>query len=229
MQVGGIIPESAPDPMLGIVEQLRQMPIPIFGLVPQPNVEDWGGFGLQSARHNDIVDDLTATLSYTLWRNPENRTDPSNLADLDDRTRAALEYEPPWPRPQWILEAVRRARYPMLWEAVRTTWARDPSQQDVRGALVDHVNHIIINQFGGSYPSSPLDKPDGHPLVDERSIESGLAIVIDGAEADGVRIDTDPDVIGVGANLSGGGMLTAVVPRDELPFIRLEFAPRPLD
>ncbi|MEO6533042.1 MAG: hypothetical protein ABIO06_05640 [Pseudolysinimonas sp.] len=229
MYVAGIVPEDAPDPMLGIVEQLRQMPIPILGLVPQPNVADWGGLGVQSARHDGVFDEMTATVSYTLWRNPDDRANPSNLAELDDRTRAALDQEPPWPRPQWILDAVGRARYPVLWEAVRTTWSRDPSRQDVRAALVDHVNHILVNQFGGSYPSSPLYEPDGHPLVDERSSESGRTIVIDGAETDGVRIDTDPDVVGVGADLGGGGMLTAVVPRDELRFIRLEFAARPLD
>lgn len=43
MQVSGRLPEDAPDPRLRIIEQLRAMPVPILGLVPQPHVEDWGG------------------------------------------------------------------------------------------------------------------------------------------------------------------------------------------
>jgi hypothetical protein len=229
MYIAGRVPEDTPDPMLEIVEQLRQMPVPILGLVPQPHLEDWGGFGVQTGLHNGVLDEMTAALSYTLWRNPDDRTDPGNLADLDERTRQSLDYEPPWPRPQWILDAVARMRYPTLWDAVRTVWCRDPSRQDVRRALVDHVNHILVNGFGGSDPSSPFDRPGSHPLVDERSLETGFAIAINGAETSGVRIDTDPDVIGIGADLGAGGLLTAVIPRDDLPFIQLAFATRPLN
>lgn len=228
MHFAGVVPEDAPDPRLGIVEQLQHMPVPILGLVPQPHLEDWGSFGVQTGVHNGILDEMTATLSYTLWRNPDDRADPHNLADLDERTRAALDQEPPWPRPRWVLEGVTRMRYPTLSEAVRTMWIRDPSRQDVRAALVDHVNHILVNQFGGSYPSGPLRRPDSRPLVDERSVESGFSIAVNGADTHGVRIDTDPDVVGFGADLGADGILTAVIPRDELPVIQVAFATRPL-
>ena len=94
---------------------------------------------------------------------------------------------------------------------------------------MDHVNHILVNQFGGSYPSSPIEKPDSHPLVDERSLESGFTVAINGAEVGGFRIDTDPDVIGIGADLGADGLLTAVIPRDELRLIQLAFAIRPIN
>lgn len=229
MEIAGVVPVDAPDPMLDIVNQLRQMPVPILGFVPQRHLEDWAGFGVQSVIKNEILDEMTATLSYTLWRNLDDRTDPGNLADLDERTRASLDQEPPWPRPQWILDTVTRMRYPTLWEAVRTTWRRDPTRQDIRAALVDHVNYVLVNQFGGTYPSTPVEMADSHPLVDGRSLESGSMVAINGAEVGGFRIDTDPDVIGIGADLGADGLLTAVIPRDALPFIQLAFVTRPIN
>lgn len=229
MHVAGVVPHDAPDPMLGIVEQLRQMPVPIIGLVPQRHLEDWGNFDVQSVGHDGVLDEMTATLSYALWRNPDNRADPRNLAGLDEGTQAALDQAPSWPRPPWILDGVMRMRYAALSEAVRTVWRRDRSRQDIRPALADHVNHVLVNHFDGSFPSSPFKGPESHPLVDERSVESGFTVVIDGVKTGGVQIDTDPDVIGFGADLGADGLLTAVIPRDELRFIQLEFAARPLD
>ena len=226
MQFARVVPEDAPDPRLSIVDQLSRMPVPILGFVPQPHLEDWGGFEVQSVGHSGGLDEMSVGLSYTLWRNPDDRADPGNLADLDDRTRAALDEEPPWPRPQWILDMVTRMRYPILLAAVRTTWCRDPSRQNAKTALVDHVNYVIVNQFGGSYPASPLATADSHPLVDERSIESGHAVDINGGAVAGLRLDTDPDVIGIGADLGADGVLTGVIPRDALPLIELSFVKR---
>lgn len=228
MHVAGLVPEDAPDPMLGVVEHLRRMPIPILGFVPQRHLEDWGNFGVQSGVVNGVLDEMTASISYTLWRHPDDPANPGNLADLDELTRTALEQEPAWPRPQWMLEGINRMRYRALPDAVRTAWSRDRSRQDVRSAVVGHVNHILVNEFGGAYPSSPLNRPGSHPLVDERCAKSGHAILVDGIETDGVRIDTDPDVVGFGADLGAEGLLTAVVPRDDLPLIEIAFATRPL-
>ena len=228
MQVAGIVSEDAPDPMLEVVDKLRQMPVPILGLVPQPHLEDWGDFGIQTGDSNGVLYEMTAVISYTFWRNPENRADPENLADLNAHTRAQFDSEPPWPRPRWLLDGVARMRYPRLSEAVRTAWFKDPSRQDVRLALVHHVNHVIVNGYGGAYPSSPLARPDSHPLVDERSVESGTTVPVNGVTISGVRIDTDPDVFGIGADLGEGGLLTAVIPRDALPMIDVAFTTREL-
>lgn len=46
------------------------------------------------------------------------------------------------------------------------------------------------------------------------------------ATSEGVEIGTDPFVYGVGASLGQGGVVTAVLPRDELDYIRVEFAKR---
>ena len=210
--------------MLDIVDQLRQMPVPILGLVPQTHLEDWGDFGIQTGTSNGVLYEMTANISYTLWRNPDDRADPGNLVELDERTKAEFGNESAWPRPQWILDGVARMRYPLLSEAVRTAWFSDRSRQDVRRAIVEHVNHVIVNGYGGAYLGSPLARPDSHPLVDERSIETGVMIMVNGVGVDGVQIDTDPDVFGIGADLGAGGLVTAAIPRDALPLMDISFA-----
>jgi hypothetical protein len=228
MYVGRTVPRDAPDPLYEVVEQLREMPVPIWGLVPQPHLEDWGALGQQSLISDGVLDQMTAVVGYTLWRNPDDRDDPINLANLDERTRAALDVEPPHPRPQWLAERVARMRYPMLSEAVRTTWNRGRSRQDVGSALVEHVNHLLVNNFGASYAGDPRGAGSDRQLADLRMVEPGPLIVVDGAARDSIQIDADPDVLGIGADLGDGGLLTAAIPRAELGFIDVAFAPRSL-
>jgi hypothetical protein len=38
---------------------------------------------------------MTASLTYTLRRNPNDRSDPMNLSELDEQTRRAIEDAPP--------------------------------------------------------------------------------------------------------------------------------------
>jgi hypothetical protein len=120
-------------------------------------------------------------------------------------------------------------RYPMLWECARTRWSREPGVFDtVRPQLVAHVNHILINQFRqtravGEDPPYKLDNP-----VDERRIEPDIPVLVDGTARNGFRIDTDPDVYGVGVDLGRHAVLTAAIPRDALPYLQVAFAVRPL-
>ena len=92
-----------------------------------------------------------------------------NVVDLDEETGRAMEEVPPWPRPPWLIEQMERLRYPQLWEAVRTTWQREP-HSSLQYLLADHVNHILMNQYRqelwpGSNPfeqHAPLaNRPDG--------------------------------------------------------------------
>lgn len=142
----GILPEDAPDPRVEEVEALRLMPVPVIGLVPQPSLEDTDSVSLNSVLDDHGYSEMTASITYTLWRNPDDRLDPVNLAELDEETLRGIDEVPPWPRPRWLIEQVERMRYPQLWEAVRTTWQREPhaSLQDL---LADHVNHILLNQY----------------------------------------------------------------------------------
>ncbi len=175
---------------------------------------------------------MSALLTYTFWRNPDDRADPANLAELDDHTRAALDTSPPWSRPRWLLDGVERMRYPTLWEAVRTTWTSPDEprhRKSVEAELVWHANYVLMNRFPQPRQRDvpPWERTEG--LVDERHVEHGIPVTIDGESVAGVRIDTDPNVLAVGADLGPNGVLTAVIERDHLPLVALAFAQRSLD
>ncbi|MCZ9882721.1 hypothetical protein [Arthrobacter sp. B2a2-09] len=227
MRFEGVIPEDAPDPRLEQARRLELMPIGIMGLVPQPSLEDPDMVGIQYGQDSRGYNEMSASITYTLWRNPADRSDPINLAELDEQMRRSIEDIPPWPRPAWLVEGVQRMRYPQLWEAVRTTWHREASERSSPArVLADHMNHILINRYrrewmGGITWDRYAGDTGGRPANRE------VSVWIDGVQVQGLEIDTDPIVYGVGASLGQGGVVTAVLPRDELDYIRIEFAKRP--
>ncbi len=148
MQFAGVVPEDAPDPRLASAERVRALPFPAVGLIAQASITDTGGFGFQETGGTGGPTAVAVSRSYTLWRNPDDHSDPVNLAELDEQTRTSLDTEPPWPRPMWLVEAAQLLRYPMLWEAVRTSWNRDASEHNTLAQqLVDHANHILRNRY----------------------------------------------------------------------------------
>lgn len=229
VEFAGVVGEDESDPRLRWREQARLMPMPIVGFVPQRHLEDWGAIGVGSGTRNGVLDSCEASLSYTLWRNPDEPDDPVNLAELDELQRRALEESPPWPRPQWLVEQVRRIRYPTLWECVRTQWSREPGAFDAaRPRLVAHVNHILVNQFRHTRVVDDGQPPEVDNPVDERCVEPRVPVVVDGVARSGFRIDTDPDVYGLAVDLDPRTVLTAAIPRDALPYLQIAFAVRPL-
>lgn len=205
------------------------MPVPIFGLVRQPHLEDWDAIGMGSGTRDGILDSCEASISYTLWRNPDELDDPVNLAELDQPQRRALQTEPPWPRPPWLVEQVRRMRYPMLWECVRTHWCRETLGFDGAPALlVAHVNDILVNRFE---QTRVVGDDETHHLaspVDQRCVEPDVPVLVDGMAREGFRIDTDADVYGLGVGLDAHTVLTAAIPRDALTYVEVAFAIRPV-
>ncbi|WP_459317322.1 hypothetical protein [Arthrobacter sp. RHLT1-20] len=203
------------------------MPIPVMGLVSQPSLEDTDNVGLRYGQDARGYSEMTASVTYTVWRNPLDRSDPINLADLNEQTRRAIKDVPPWPRPAWLVEQVERMRYPQLWEAVRTTWHRDSSERpSVRSLLVDHVNYILMNQYRQELGLSGNAWDLPKPAVTDRMVNDQVSVLINGVEVPGAEVDTDPFVYGIGAELMGGGVVTAVLPRAELKRIQVQFTTR---
>lgn len=201
------------------------MPVPVIGLIDQRTL-DPADISFSSQSDGTSFSMMTVAESSTLWRNPDDRSDPVNLAELDDDTRRALDDVPPWPRPSWLVEEVERMRYPRLMEAVRTTWLREDTEHTtLERLLVDHVNHILMNQFREALGLGIRDW-DSPALTTERMVRDGIELRIDGTAVAGAMIDTDPFVYAVGTKLRNGGTLTAVVPREHLPYITLEFSTR---
>lgn len=227
MRLTGVLPEDAPDPRVQQAEQLRLMPVPVMGLLPQPSLEDADTVSLAYSQDDRGYSEMTASVTYTVWRNPADRSDPINLADLDERKRKSIENVPPWPRPAWLVAQVERMRYPQLWDAVRTTWHRDSSERSsVRRLLVDHVNHILMNQYRPEpgLNGSPWDR--AAPAVGDRMVNDRIRVLVNGVEIPGVEVDTDPFVYGIGAELPGAGVVTAALPRSELNHIQIQFTTR---
>lgn len=228
MHFAGVISEDSPDPVAEQWERVSEMPFRVFGLAPQSGLEEMGPSGFGCGSNAEGIRDGHVGLTYAVFRNPANPSDPANFAELDDPIREALEQRPPWPLPAWYLRQLDLQRYPMLWEAIRTSWYRDaaPSIDEV---LVDHTNYILMNQFRaqrgleGSFGSLP-PAPD----VTAISVQRDATLRVDDIDRQAVRIDTDPHVFAIGATV-GDTLVTVVVNRDELPNINIEVVTRGQD
>ena len=200
-----------------------QFGAPVIGFLTQPSLSEFGVSTVGSATNGGPAALDSLSISYTLWRNPQDHADPANLADLSTLERSALEEEPVRPLPAWMLEFRRLARYPSLWEAVMTTRVPAEARQTATSVLVAHTNYVLTNTFrdqrvvGGV--TGELDSP-----VAEHHLET-VGVAVDGVDVPGWRIDTDPHVYSVGADL-GDRILTAVVARDHLQFVNVAFQTR---
>ena len=197
--------------------------VPVVGFLRQPSLSELAAGTVASSTNGGPVIPESLAISYTLWRNPADRDDPANLADLASRERESLEQEPVRELPDWMRETRRLLRYPSAWEAVMTTRVLNPEWQEPESVLVAHTNHILANTFReqrvvGDIPGQ-LDAP-----VAKHHIER-VSVVIDGVDVPGLRIDTDPHVYSVGADL-GDRILTAVLSREHLPYVHIAFETR---
>jgi hypothetical protein len=227
MHFAGVLPEDAPDPRRGQAEKLKLMPVPLMGLVVQSSLEDVSMESVAYGQDATGYVEMAASISYTLWRNPDDRSDPINLAVLDEKTRRSLDEVPPWPRPVWLVEQVERMRYPLLWEAVRTTWHRDPSELSApRRVLIDHANYVLMNRFREELGLGEISSDRFAARLTERAVNDRMSVRVDGVEKPAIEIDADPYVYAIGAEIGAGTVVTAVVPRDELDYVRIEFAQR---
>ncbi len=220
MEFSGVVPMDAPDPRVASEQRLRSIGFPVFLLVPQPTLTRMPITGFAESTGTGGLAHRTVSFSYTLWRYPDDRSDPRNEVELDDATRRAIDEEPPWGRPSWLREQAQLFHYPMLQEAVRTTWHADPSapHAQLEAQLLDHVNHVLQNRF-----REELGLPAG-PTRDRSWQARPSAVVpgtlrVDGREVSGIRVDTDPFVVGAGFRVGPQVMCTMVLPRDDLAFI----------
>lgn len=224
MDFVGVLGADAPDPELEQRAVVRALGFDVAGLVAQRHLEDSGSLGVQTSESDGVLVRATVSRQYTLWRNPDDRGDPVNLAALDDERRWSLEEVPPWPRPAWLIAGVERMRYPMLWEAVQTHWSVPGATRPTATAtLVEQMRHVLMNRCRDEHG---IPDPTEHPwpvLVDERSVQSGHPVLVDGVERPGLLLDTDPFVLGLATVLDDGRVLTAVLPRDELPLLTVAF------
>lgn len=216
-------PDDLPVPP-SLDDVTARFPGALFTLEPQPGAEEIAVSTVTAGAGRHPVF-LSAAISYGLWRRPDDRDDPVNLAEISDELRAQLDEPPRFPLPDGLMAIRERMRYPMLWEAVQTTLlGLGDEERTIGTTLVEHVNHILMNRFRdtrvrGEMPGELLG------AATEAAVERGIPVRIDGGVVDGVRLDTDAHVLGLGVDL-GDRHLTAVLARDDLPFLDLAFVTR---
>ncbi|TQK20609.1 hypothetical protein FBY40_3147 [Microbacterium sp. SLBN-154] len=220
MEFRGVVPMDAPDPSDASEERLRSIDFPVMQLAPQPALTRMPMTGFAETTGPGGRTQQSVVFSYTLWRYPEDHSDPRNELELDAATRRAIDEEPPWGRPAWLIEQAQLFRYPTVWEAVSTTWHADPSAPDAspESQLVHHMNHVLRNRFREELglPAGPAE--DRSWQVRESGVVPGT-VRVDGRDVDGITVDTDPFVIGTGFRVDRQVVCTVVLARDDLPFI----------
>lgn len=223
MDFGGTTAADLPDPDETARHRVLDLGLDVAGLVGQPHLEDTGSLGLVEAWQGADLQTVTVARSYTLWRNPGQPSDPVNLRDVDDGMRAALDAPALAPRPDWLLRRLEQLRHPMLWEAVQTHWtAPGVERAPAPERLVDHVQYVLNNQFREQHALPDHAEQPWVELVDLAAVRDGT-VTIDGAERPGCLLDTDPFVVGLAADLDDGRVVTAVLPRDEIDLIVVQF------
>ncbi|MFJ6532637.1 hypothetical protein [Microbacterium sp. NPDC091662] len=224
MEYSGVVPTDAPDPSIESDARLRSLPFPVFELKPQRTLTRLPMAGFTEMSGSAGREEISTSFSYTLWRYPDDHDDPRNEVELDEATRRSLEDEPAWERPAWLIEQVRTFRYPMLWEAVRTTWHASPTRErsSLADQLVAHTNHILRNRFREELGLSPDPSLDTDDAWETRTTAVAHASLdVDGEDHAALQIDTDPFVYSVGFRVDEHVVCTAVIPRDALPLVHL--------
>jgi hypothetical protein len=226
MEIRGYLAEDAPDPRDALRARIADLGIPVASLVPQRHLEDRGEVGIHESTGgptggDQVLEEVSVTRGYLLWRNPDDHDDPENLADLDDALRSTLDAPLARPLPPWVHEARRMLRYPRLWDAVQTHWTRpDAERPAVAERLLAHAEHVLTNSFREQLGLKPMEWVSAIPTAALQP----HPVVVDGVERTGLLLDTDPLVLGLAAALDDGRVLTAVVSRDALPLVVLQFA-----
>lgn len=121
-------------------------------------------------------------------------------------------------------------RYPMLWEAVQTHWsAPGAASRPAADRLVEHVQYVLTNQFRVEHALAPMTGQPWAELVSIQGVEDGYPVIADAIERPGFLLDTDPFVIGIGATLDDGRVLTVALTRAELSLLQIQFVSFALD
>ncbi|NQX14110.1 hypothetical protein HQQ80_20990 [Microbacteriaceae bacterium VKM Ac-2855] len=205
----------------GVNEIAARFGAPVLAFAPQPRLEEFAA--AQTSSHGRFVE---ISLSYSFFVNPRNRADPVNHVALDPAQKLAIERAENDHLPPWMIDQITRMRYPVLWEAVRTS-VPIPAERSrpIEARLAAHMNDVLRNTFPGRVRTRRGGMPVVAASLREEEVTRGVPMVVDGEPTRGFRVDTDPDVIAYGARVDGRYM-TVVIDRKIAPQLTMEFVRR---
>ncbi|RWZ58441.1 hypothetical protein ELQ92_14125 [Labedella populi] len=164
----------------------------VFGLVPQPHLRE-----LDILSTVATGQELTeVSVSYSFLAEPGDTTDPRNLVPTVRDIDGWLEKAERDRQPEWFVRSLQSMRFPMMWEAARTASREDPWGTPIAERLAAHMDHVLINT------ADERRRRDGGSVIPFLDVGVSAAharpttVAVDGSERTGIRIDTDPTVIG---------------------------------
>ena len=190
---------------------------PVYTFVPQPQVE---AFAATAGRASGRV--VKMCLSYSYFRFPARREDPRNFVDLTEQQRAAIARAEASSLPVELREQIGRARFPILFEAVRTSLPI-PSERahPLESRLEAHIVDVLRAMFPGQPRPERSHRARARPLRNY-TVQRGVPLLVDDEMCRSYRVEIAPHVIAVGAQVQGR-YFTAVVPTVVFPNITLAF------
>lgn len=201
--VPGITVRDLPAPPT-VDQVVQRLAWPVFAFVAQPHLEE-GSYGTKGV--NDQL--MEASLTYSVYRHPDDLENPSNFAEDIASTQSAIAKAVSDKQPEWFMESLRRRRYPMLWEAVSTTRLGLDADRSLAERLAERVNHVLINTVESRRRSSEGAPPTLDHEVAAGDAQSGFTLNIDGTDIEALLLDSDPDVIGWAAEVDDCAVLIA--------------------
>ncbi len=205
----------------GVDEIATRFGDPVLAFAPQPRLEEFA-----SAQTMVLGRFVEISLSYSFFKNPLHHADPANQVPLTSDQQRAIERAENDHMPPWIADQVTRMRYPVIWEAVRTS-VPIPAERSrpLESRLAAHMGDVLRNTFPGRVRSRRGGIPVVAAALRDEDVVRGVPIIVDGETVRGYRVNTDPDVVVMGARVDSRYM-TVVLDRKIVPDIRMEFIRR---
>ncbi|NQX28495.1 hypothetical protein HQQ81_14200 [Microbacteriaceae bacterium VKM Ac-2854] len=193
---------------------------PVYGFVSQSHLREFAATPASATGRM-----VQVSLSYTYLRVPARPTDPSNFVQLSPDQQRAIDAAEASSLPTWLKEQINRMRYPVLFEAVRTSLPI-PSERahPIESRLAAHLSDALH----ALQPQLATVESSHHGALrqlQDEDIRRGVPVLVDGEWQRSFRIDAHPEVIAVGLQLEDC-FVTAVVPRAMLPGLDLSFVRR---
>ncbi|NQX12755.1 hypothetical protein HQQ80_14045 [Microbacteriaceae bacterium VKM Ac-2855] len=211
ISAGGRWPSRA---QTALDEFLRRAGPPAFGLVEQGCLEPMDAIPAFTNGHF-----VSLSLSYTYYRVPDDRGHPANRVPLTIEQQTAIDRAESSALDEGTKDIILRMRFPVAWDAVRTTIA---TAADRKRPLSERL-HSHIDDVLRALPSAPTVE-GGRPHADSTGDVDTCSILVGGVEVRGIRATGRGAVAAIGFELERR-IVTAVIPQDFLPAVRLEFVP----